>query len=73
MIVGEASKLVPDDIKQQNPHISWKGITGMCDKLVHQYFGIKFDVIWDNIVNRIPQTRLMTEELLHKGDDADSH
>ncbi len=42
-IIGEATKKVPGDLKQRYPHIDWRGMTGMRDKLIHDYFGVDYD------------------------------
>jgi uncharacterized protein with HEPN domain len=46
-IIGEATKQVPDRVRQIAPHIPWKSIAGMRDKLIHQYFGVNLDIVWN--------------------------
>ncbi len=53
-IIGEASKHLPDDIKQLNSQIPWKAIAGMRDKLVHDYFGVDIRFVWNTIKEDIP-------------------
>ena len=60
-IIGEASKKVPSEIKNQYPKINWKAIAGMRDRLIHDYFGVDFYIIWDVVENKIPSLR---EEIL---------
>ncbi|GIU72544.1 MAG: DUF86 domain-containing protein [Candidatus Nitrosocaldaceae archaeon] len=48
-IIGEATKKVPNDIKQRYNNIPWKEMAGMRDKLIHFYFGIKYELIWNAI------------------------
>ena len=45
-MIGEAVKKLPDDIKNKNTQIEWKNIAGMRDILVHDYFGVDFDLAW---------------------------
>ena len=50
-IIGEAIKNIPGDIKEKYSEIKWKGITGMRDKLIHEYFGVSFPIVWETIKN----------------------
>ena len=47
-IIGEATKNIPDKIRQMYPSIPWREMAGMRDKLIHFYFGIKYDLVWCN-------------------------
>ena len=53
-IIGEASKKIPQNIKRQYPHIEWKAISGMRDKLIHDYFGVDHELVWDVVIHKIP-------------------
>lgn len=52
-IIGEATKNLSDDFRVQHPQVSWKRMAGMRDKLIHEYFGVDYDVVWDVIENHI--------------------
>lgn len=52
--IGEATKNIPADIKKEYQDIPWREMAGMRDKLVHFYFGIKFELVWTAIKTRIP-------------------
>ena len=56
-IIGEASKKVSKDLKQTYYKISWKEISGMRNKLIHDYMGVDVDVIWTTIKKDLPVLR----------------
>ena len=53
-ILGEAAKLLSDEAKEKYPGIPWKDIAGTRDKLIHNYFGVNVDIVWDIAKNEIP-------------------
>ncbi|MHA1713562.1 MAG: HepT-like ribonuclease domain-containing protein [Candidatus Ranarchaeia archaeon] len=52
-VLGEAVKKLPGEFREKYSHIPWRSIAGMRDNLVHEYFGIRYDVIWKTVVTRI--------------------
>jgi len=56
-IIGEAVKNIPDEIKDKENNIDWRKIAGLRDILIHAYFGIDVDIIWDIIKNKIPELK----------------
>ncbi len=65
-IIGEATKKLPDDLKNEWPAIQWKHIAGMRDKLIHDYFGINYSIVWDVIQNKIPELTDTVQQILKK-------
>ncbi|MDE1890846.1 MAG: DUF86 domain-containing protein [Planctomycetota bacterium] len=53
-ILGEASKSLSNETREKYPHIPWKDIAGTRDKLIHDYFGVNIDIVWDIVKNEIP-------------------
>ena len=53
-IIGEAVKNISSDFKEKHEDIEWKKIAGMRDKIIHFYFGVNWDIVWDVIKNKIP-------------------
>ncbi|MBN8701895.1 MAG: DUF86 domain-containing protein [Bacteroidetes bacterium] len=54
-IIGEASKRVDEVIKVKYPHIDWREMAGMRDRLIHNYFGVDHDIVYNTIINDIPE------------------
>lgn len=65
-IIGEAVKNLPSDYKRKHPEVEWREITGMRDKLIHEYFGVNLNVVWRTIKKDIPQLKKQISKLLEK-------
>ena len=62
-IIGEASKFISKKTKEKNQKIPWKDIAGMRDKLIHSYFGVDLDSVWETIKKDIPSLKKEIENL----------
>jgi uncharacterized protein with HEPN domain len=63
-IIGEASKKIPDSLKNNNPLVPWREIGGIRDKLIHEYFGVNIKVVWKTIEEDIPALKPLIEEMI---------
>ena len=52
-IIGEATKKLSNDFKNEHSQIEWKKIAGTRDKLIHDYYGIDYDIVWDILTSKI--------------------
>jgi uncharacterized protein with HEPN domain len=65
-IIGEAIKHVPVEVRKKYPDLEWKKIAGLRDILIHAYFGIDRDIVWDVITNKIPELKEHVSMILSK-------
>ena len=64
-IVGEATKQLPASITKKYPQIPWSDMAGMRDKLIHFYFGVDMEIVWETVKVRIPQLEPLIQEVLN--------
>ncbi len=67
-IIGEIAKQLPDDFRHKYRHIEWRAIAGMRDKLIHGYFGIDYDLVWDAVINRVPALQREIMQIIRNED-----
>jgi len=53
-VMGEAAKGVPETTRSEHPEVEWRKITGLRDLIIHRYFGIDLEVVWDTLQNKLP-------------------
>ena len=68
-IIGEAARRLPEEIRHQAPDIPWHKIIGMRNILVHGYFAIDLDVVWDAVQRDVPLLKRAVEALLKNLED----
>jgi len=65
-IIGEAVKNLSKDLKKKYSDIHWKDIAGLRDKITHFYFGIKWDIVWSVIKDKLPEIREKIDEIIQR-------
>jgi uncharacterized protein with HEPN domain len=63
-IIGEAANYITEETKNKFSEIQWRQITGLRHVLVHEYFGIDSNLIWQIIIEDIPALKIMIQEVL---------
>jgi uncharacterized protein with HEPN domain len=63
-VIGEATKRLSQEFRQQHSEIPWRDIAGMRDVLIHKYDQVDFDVIWDVVQSKLPELLTLLEPLL---------
>jgi uncharacterized protein with HEPN domain len=65
-VIGEAAKNISSELRQKHPDIEWRELTGLRDKLIHKYFGVKWEIVWDVVKSKIPQLKERIEGVLEE-------
>lgn len=63
-IIGEAVKKLPESVKTKYPDIEWKKMAGLRDILIHEYFGISVEIVWDIVQNKLPILEKQIKKIL---------
>lgn len=62
-IIGEAANRLPDEFKAQYPNVDWGRIRGFRNRIVHDYFGIDYSIVWQIVENYLPELVVEVEKL----------
>lgn len=65
-IIGEAAKKVPLSVQKRHPNVPWKQMAGMRDKLIHEYFGVNYEVLWKTAQEDIPPVQKLIAMVLEE-------
>ena len=63
-VIGEAARQVPDELKEKHSDVQWREMTGMRDRLIHGYFSIDYEIVWDVVTTKIPDVHRRLERMI---------
>lgn len=56
-IVDEATKKIPEKVRDNYPHLPWREMAGLRDELAHEHFGVNLEVVWKTVTDDLPELK----------------
>lgn len=69
VVIGESANRVPESMQQSNPHIAWRNIVGLRNVIAHDYFRLRYDVLWNVVTVELPRLDQQIREILERETD----
>jgi uncharacterized protein with HEPN domain len=63
-VIGEATKNLPESFRAAHPEIEWRSMARMRDRLIHGYFGVDHELVWEVIQTKVPALHERLEQIL---------
>ena len=68
-VIGEASKYIPENIKEKFQDVDWAGMVGLRNRIAHQYFNIDLSIVWNIIQQELPELKKQMEDILTQSEE----
>ena len=72
-IIGEATKNVPETIRQQYPQVPWRDMAGMRDRIIHRYFAVNYVIVWNTVKDHIPPLQPIIRQIFKDMEEEAAH
>jgi uncharacterized protein with HEPN domain len=63
-VIGEAARHIPEDFQADYPEIPWRDISDMRNVVIHEYFGVDPDILWETIHHDLPSIQVLLNSIL---------
>ena len=70
-VIGEATKHLPASFRNEHSDVPWRQLAGMRDRLIHGYFGVDLEIVWDTVQQMLPQLLVVTNKILNTIEQGD--
>lgn len=64
-VIGEATKKISSEFRNNYPTVPWKDMAGMRDKLIHGYEGVDYWIVWETVINDVPKIKDEIEKIIN--------
>lgn len=71
-IIGEATKIILESMRDKYPEIPWKSMAGMRDKLIHAYFGVRLELVWNTASELLPPLKMVFTQIYNEIETSDA-